>query len=188
MHFGAIDAHRSYLTIAVVDSDGQLVAEQNGVPVGDGEALDGHRPLEVVVETSSFWPWIADTLEPTEIGFHLAHAKKLEAIAEAEPKTDSVDARLLARMLATDLIPEVYPKPTSQREICRLVRHRSTLVEKRTALCSRLHSHLHQQGLQMGRGELLTDDGRRGCARKRGPGLPTSSGPWRRRIWSSSIR
>lgn len=164
MHFGGIDAHRSYLTIAVVDSNGQLVAEQDGVPVGDGEplleALDGHRPLEVVVETSSFWPWIHETLEPTEIGFHLAHAKELEAIAEAETKTDSVDARLLARMLATDLIPEVYPKPTSQREICRLVRHRSALIEERTALCSRLHSHLHQQGLQMGRGKLLTDDGR----------------------------
>lgn len=165
MHFGGIDVHKTYLTIAVVDNNGTLVDEWSRVPIGDGEplleALEGFRPLEVVVETCSFWPWIYDTLEPTEIGFHLAHAKKLEAIARAETKTDSVDARLLARMLATDLIPEVYPKPASQREICRLIRHRAALVEQRTALASRIHSHLHQQGLELARGKLLTEKGRR---------------------------
>lgn len=164
MYYGGLDAHRDYLTVAVVDSNGSLVHEEARVPVGDGEpllaALEGHRPLEVVVESSSFWPWIHDTLEPTEIDFHLAHASRLEAIAEAETKTDSVDARLLARMLATDLIPEVYAKPSSQRELCQLVRHRKTLIEERTRLCNRIHSHLHQQGLQLGRGQLLTDEGR----------------------------
>lgn len=165
MHFGGIDAHRSYLTVAIVDKNGTLLEEEGRVPVGDGEpllaALEGYRPLEVVVETCSFWPWIHDTLEPTEVGFHLAHAKELEAIAKAETKTDSVSARLLARMLAAGLIPEVYPKPASQREIVRLVRHRAALVEQRTALCNRIQSHLHQQGLQLGKGKLLTRKGRR---------------------------
>lgn len=62
---------------------------------------------------------------PTKVGFHLAYAKKLEAIAQAETKTDSVDARLLARMLEAGRIPEVYPKPADQREVCRLIRHRN---------------------------------------------------------------
>lgn len=105
--------------------------------------------------------WIHDTLEPTEIGFHLAHASELEAIAKSETKSDSVDARLLARMLATGLIPEVYPKPASQREVCQLVRHRVHLVRQRTALVNRIHSHLHQQGLQLEREKLLTGEGRR---------------------------
>lgn len=163
MFFGGIDAHKTYLTIALIDNDGTLVEEQGRVPVGDGEpllaTLEGYRPLEVVVETCPFWPWLHDVLEPTEIGFHLAHASRLEAIAESKTKTDSVDARLLARMLATDLIPEVYPKPPSQREICRLVRHRTALVRQRTALYNRIHGHLQQQGLQLGRNKLRSQEG-----------------------------
>lgn len=165
MYFGGIDAHRSYLTVAVADRAGELVHEERRVPIGDGEplleALEGFEPLEVAVETCPFWPWIHDVLEPTEIGFHLAHASRLEAIAKGKTKTDSVDARLLARMLATGLIPEVYPKPASQRRVLHLVRHRAVLVRERTRLVNRIHSHLHQQGLVLNRERLLQEDGRR---------------------------
>lgn len=165
MYYGGIDAHRSYLAIAVVDREGSLVRERHRVPIADGspllEALDGFRPLEVAVETCPFWPWIHDVLAPTEIGFHLAYAKELEAIANAETKTDSVDARLLARMLAAQLVPEVYPKPAAQREIVHLVRHRAALVTQRTGLLCRIHSHLHQRGLEMPREQLLGKKGRR---------------------------
>ena len=164
MYYGGIDAHRSYLTVAIMDKEGNVVHECKRVPIGGEpllEVLEGFRPLEVVVETCPFWPWIHDVLEPTEIGFHLAYAKELEAIAKAETKTDSVDARLLARMLAANLIPEVYPKPAVQREIVHLVRHRGTLVAQRTGLVCRIHSHLHQQGLELARARLLGQEGRR---------------------------
>lgn len=164
MYYGGIDAHRSYLTVAIMDKEGNVVHERKRVPIGGEamlEALAGYRPLEVAVETCPFWPWIHDVLEPTEIGFHLAYAKELEAIAKAETKTDSVDARLLARMLAANLIPEVYPKPAVQREIVHLVRHRGALVAQRTGLVCRIHSHLHQQGLELARERLLGQEGRR---------------------------
>lgn len=165
MYYGGIDAHKSYLTVVVVDKDGEEVHREKRVPVGDGEplmeTLEGYRPLEVVVETCPFWPWIHDLLEPTEIGFHLAHAGELEAIGSAETKTDSADAELLARMLATDLIPEAYPKPVAQRELCCLIRHRATLVRDRTRCCNRIHNQLQQRGLQLKRERLLRDKGRR---------------------------
>lgn len=163
MYYGGIDAHRSYLTVAIMDKEGNVVRERKRVPIGGEamlEALEGFRPLEVAVETCPFWPWIHDVLEPTEIGFHLAYAKELEAIAKAETKTDSVDARLLARMLAANLIPEVYPKPAVQREIVHLVRHRAALVTQRTGLVCRIHSHLHQQGMELARAKLLGQEGR----------------------------
>jgi len=165
MYYGGIDAHRSYLTVAIMDREGRLVHERKRVPIGDGtpilEELEEFRPLEVAVETCPFWPWIHDVLEPTEIGFHLAHASELEAIANAETKTDSVDARLLARMLAANLIPEVYPKPADQREVLHLVRHRASLVTERTRFACRIHSHLHQRGLELPREQLLGKKGRR---------------------------
>lgn len=164
MYYGGIDAHKSYLTVVVVDKEGKEVHRRRRVPVGDGEplmaTLEGFRPLEVVVETCPFWPWIHDKLEPTEIGFHLAHASRLEAIAKTKTKTDSVDAELLARMLATGLIPEAYPKPASQRELCHLLRHRATLVRDRTRSCNRIHNQLQQRGLQLAREKLLRTEGR----------------------------
>lgn len=165
MHYAGIDAHKNYLTIAIVDNQDELVREEDRVPVGDGEplvaALEGPRPMEAVVETCPFWPWIHDVIgEATEVGFHLAHASRLEAIAASKNKTDSVDAELLARMLSAGLVPEVYPKPPEQRELCRLVRHRKTLVEERTSLYNRIHSHLLQQGLQVNRGRLKAETGR----------------------------
>lgn len=159
---------------AIVDNQGDLIVEERRVPIGDGEpllaALEGPRPLKVVVETCPFWPWICDVIEPTEIGFHLAHASRLEAIAKAKTKSDSVDARLLARMLATGLVPEVYPKPPKQRELCRLVRHRKVLVEERTSLWNRIHGHLQQQGLRIGRKRLQSREGR--------TWLPTAASTW----------
>jgi len=175
MYYGGIDAHRTYLTVAITDKEGTVLEEHGRVPVGDGEpileVLEGYRPLEVVVETCPFWPWLHDVLEPTEIGFHLAHASDLEAIAKAETKTDSIDARLLARMLAAKLVPEVYPKPASQREIVQLVRHRAALVKERTRLVCRIHSHLHQQGLHVPRERLLGHEGRRWLRQEAWPTL-----------------
>src|SRR2546428_14136667 len=89
------------------------------------------------VETCPFWPWLYALLVPAGIGFHLAHAKQLRAIAAAPQKSDAVDARLLARMLLAGLIPEAYPRPADQRDLLRLLRHRTTLVRYRTRLGSR---------------------------------------------------
>jgi transposase len=165
MYYGGIDAHKSYLTLAVVNRDGEVVHRRSRIPIGAGEPLleelSEYRPLKVVVETCPFWPWIHDLVEPTEIEFHLAHASRLEAIARAKTKTDSVDAELLARMLQGDLIPKAYPKPLAQRESARLIRHRATMVKDRTRCINRIHNQLHQRGIQSERESLLLRKGRR---------------------------
>lgn len=81
------------------------------------EVLAPFRPLQVVVETCPFWPWIHGVLVPAGIEFHLAHAKELRFIANTPQKKDAVDAALLARMLLSGLIPEVYPRPPEQRAL-----------------------------------------------------------------------
>lgn len=159
MYYGGIDAHKQYLTIVVVDREGKRVHRAGRVDTDGREpllaTLEPFRPLEVVVETCPFWPWIHDALRPTEVGFHLAHAAKVEAIAKSKKKTDKIDAELLARMLLAGLIPEVYPKPADQREVCCLVRLRATLVRDRTRHCNRIHNQLQQRGLQVEREKLL---------------------------------
>ena len=158
MYFAGLDAHLKYVTVAVLDRLGTIVLETT-VSTREPErllaVLAPFRPLAVVVETCPFWPWLYDLLVPAGIGFHLAHAKRLRAIATAPQKNDRVDARLLARMLLSGLIPEAYPRPGDQRELLRLLRHRTTLVRYRTRLAGRIHSQLHQQRLLLPREQLL---------------------------------
>lgn len=164
MYVAGIDAHTSYLVVAIVSKDGQLQDRSRQIPVREPERLEAllssYRPLEVVVETSSAWPWLHDRLVPLGIGFVLAHAKRLRHIAESTYKSDEVDAELLARMRLAGLIPAVYPKVHEQREWTTLIRHRARLVRQRTALANQVHGQLHQVGLRLERGRLLTRSGR----------------------------
>jgi transposase len=164
MYVAGIDAHTRYLVLVVVNKSGERVLGPMRVRVEDPQRLltllAEFRPLDVVVETSSSWPWLDELLTAAGIRFVLAHAKRLRAIAEASYKRDEIDSELLARMHLAGLIPEVYPTPFSQREWATLVRHRVVLVAQRTALANRIHAQLHQVGLHLDRGRLLTRAGR----------------------------
>lgn len=182
MYVAGIDAHATYVVVAIVSKAGELV--QKVVRIANQEAdrlvelLHRFRPLEVVVETSPAWPWLYDLLTGEGHGFVLAHARKLRAIAESNYKRDEIDAELLARMRLAGLIPEVYPKDIESREQAVLVRHRARLVRLRTGAASRIHAELHSVGLCLERGRLLTKDGRNWVREHAWPVL----GPEQRRL------
>jgi transposase len=162
MYTAGIDAHTSYLVVAIVSKNGELQTKQRvrvDQPDRLDELLQAYRPLEAVVETSSAWPWLKDRLEPQGIAFVLAHAKRLRIIASSNYKSDEVDAELLARMRLSGLIPEVHVKEPEQRDWGRLIRLRARLVRDRTSWINRVHGQLHQAGLRTNRGHLLTRGG-----------------------------
>jgi len=165
MFVAGIDSHTTYSVIAVVNNAGDLVHGPTRVPNAEPDRLinllDGFRPLEVVVETCPSWPWLFDLFKGSGIHFVLAHAKRLKVIADSNYKRDDLDAELLARMRLAGLIPEVHPKSIEQREQAVLLRNRAKLVRMRTAAAARIHSQLHNVGLHMARGHLLTRDGHR---------------------------
>ena len=164
MYVAGIDAHATYLVVAIVSNDGALIDKAHRVRNTERERLvellSAYRPLEVVVETSPAWPWLYDLLDGPDCRFVLAHAKRLRVIAESNYKNDRIDATLLARMRLVDLIPEVYCKSVCQREQATLIRHRARLVRMRTQAASRIHAELHSLGFTLPRGKLLTADGR----------------------------
>ncbi|HUE95464.1 MAG TPA: IS110 family transposase [Longimicrobiaceae bacterium] len=188
MYVAGIDAHSSYLVVAIVSKDGELVGKKHRIAVRQPERLlellEKYRPLEVVVETSSAWPWLHDLLRSQGIGFVLAHARRLRLIAESNYKADEVDAELLARMHLAGLIPAVHPKAPEQREWSRLVRHRVSLVSKRTALANQIHGQLHQVGLGLPRGKLLTREGVQRIREEAWPKL----GPEQRRMIRTHLK
>ena len=164
MFVAGIDAHATYSVIAIVSNTGQLVQEPVRINNTDEERFhklfEPYRPLEVVVETSPAWPWLCDRLEGNGVHFVLAHAKRIRVIAESNYKSDDIDAELLARMRLAGLIPEVYAKCTRQREQAVLLRNRARLVRERTRMVNRIHAQVHNVGLHLERGRLLTQDGR----------------------------
>ena len=163
MYYAGIDAHSQYLHVVVLDKDGECRAEVRVAveePAGVRAALARFRPLHVVVETCPFWPWIRDQVAEDQVFFHLAHSRELRAIAHHAQKNDAVDARLLARMLLTGLIPPAYAHAATDLERLRLVRHYAALIRTRTMFANRIHSQLHQGGVRLARERLLTLRGR----------------------------
>lgn len=163
MFVAGIDAHTRYVNVVVVDRTGDRVLGPVRVKMEEPARLVAllapYRPLEVVVETSSSWPRLDAVLSAAGVRFVLAHARRLRAIAEANYKSDDIDAELLARMHLAGLIPRVYATPPAQREWATLIRHRTLLVAQRTALVNRIHAQLHLCGLYLERGRLLTRAG-----------------------------
>lgn len=159
-----LDAHTRYVVVSIVNSTGERLVKPTRVRVEERQRLLAllapYRPLEVVMETSSSWPWLSEVLTGAGITFVLAHARRLRAIAEATYKSDDIDAELLARMRLAGCIPAVYATPAAQREWATLIRHRTALVRQRTMVINRLHAQLHTRGLHLERGRLLTRAGR----------------------------
>ena len=164
MYVAGIDAHATYSVTCVVSKEGRLVSGPTRIKNADAdqlsELLEAYRPLEVVVETSPAWPWLFDRLHGNGVHFVLAHAKRLRVIAGSNYKSDDIDAELLARMRLAGLIPEVHPKSVEQRGHAVLLRHRARLVRQRTQMVNRIHAQLHNAGLYLERGRMLTEGGR----------------------------
>ena len=68
----------------------------------------------------------------------------MRAIAEAKFKTDKVDARVLAELLAADYIPRVWIGDELTRMLRRLVARRRGLVKRRTQIKNETQAVLHR--------------------------------------------
>jgi hypothetical protein len=66
----------------------------------------------------------------------------LAQIAEAKVKTDKVDARILAQLLAADLLPGTWVADDRTRMLRRLVLRRTHLVKQGTRVKNQVHSIL----------------------------------------------
>ena len=112
------------------------------------------------MEATYGWEWLAELLEDAGFDVHLAHPLRTRAIAAARVKTDAVDARTLAHLLRTGLLPEAYIAPPALRDLRDLLRHRATLVHLRTSIKNRVHALLARQGILPEHSDLFGTAGR----------------------------
>ena len=74
----------------------------------------------------------------------ISNPRRTRAIAEAKIKTDKVDAQVLAQLLASDFLPEVWLPDEQTAMLRRQVARRTQLVRHRTRLKNQLHAILHR--------------------------------------------
>jgi transposase len=151
MNYVGIDYHKAYSVLCALNERGQLVKEARiggNAPVAFAqffESLD--CSAKAVLEGTRNWGYLYDLLHTIKpIGeVQLANTYKVRVIAEAQVKTDKIDARALANLLRGDLIPRLHvPSP---RNRCRknVLRQRVFRVRMRTMIRNRVHTLVERQ-------------------------------------------
>ena len=144
-----IDVHRKRSQVAVIDQDGQVLANRN---VNNGVtpilSVIGGLPsgTPAAFEAAFGWGWLVELLEDYGFEPHLVHPLQCKAIASARLKNDKVDAAILAQLLRADLLPEAWIAPPAVRQLRALLRHRAQLVRLRMLLQNRIHAVLADHG------------------------------------------
>ena len=147
-----MDVHRKRTQVAVLDEDGTQLLNRN-VPNDPAELATILGPLgrgtPAVFEAAYGWGWLAELCEDLGMEPHMAHPFRCKAIASARLKNDKVDARTLAHLLRTDLLPEAWIAPPEVRDLRALLRHRARLVRLSTSLKTRIHAVLADRGVRL---------------------------------------
>lgn len=140
----ALDAHRDFCEVAISERGrvrlaGRVATSPEALRLF-GESLEATD--QVVVEATGNAVGIARILEPFVDRVVLADAKAVRAAARGRAKTDKVDARLLARLLAAGFLGEVWTPDEQTRARRRLVSRRAQLVRQRTREKNQVHAVL----------------------------------------------
>ena len=145
MYLG-IDVHKRYAQVAVLDESGEIVEEVRVENANLDDLAQRYAGAQAAIEATSNYYHIHDTLSE-HLDVTVASPGKLKLIANADTKTDRVDAKELARMVRLDSVPESYVPTDEIREARALVRGRQKLVQSRTEYANKIHGLLADHGI-----------------------------------------
>ena len=111
MYYVGLDLHKKYITGCALDSQGAVVATERRLPPVLATVLSWlapvGQPAAVALEATLYWAWLHDRLTAAGYQVAVAHPQQVKLICHARCKTDPVDARKLADLLRTDLLPAI---------------------------------------------------------------------------------
>jgi transposase len=129
-----LDVHREFCEVAI--SEEGRVRSAGRVRTRREELELFARSLgsddEVALETTGGAEAIAAILRPHVARVVVVNTKKLRAVSEAKAKTDRLDARRLAELLAAGYLAEVWCPDERTRALRRYVARRAQLVRQRS--------------------------------------------------------
>ena len=147
MQYIGIDYHKQYSFATSIDetTGEQRTAKLSNTREAFAAFIRQPKETSVVFEATRTWPVIYELLRDYVAGIHMAHPVRVKAIASARIKTDRIDSRILAELLAADLIPEAHIRERDNRTRQSIVRQRVFFVESRTRVKNRIHVLIDHQ-------------------------------------------
>jgi transposase len=149
MNYIGIDIHKKYSVGCVQDERGQIVRRERI----EGNRVEGFRRClwgergRAVIEASWNWTKIYEILEELE-GIEevvLANPLRTRLIADAQIKTDKVDAAALATLLRGNLVARAHVPDRGTRLRKQELRQRLSWARLRTRIRHRIHALLARQ-------------------------------------------
>jgi transposase len=154
--FLAVDLHKAYVMVGGVNARQEVVLAPRRIELATwprwSQAHLKKTDALVVESTSNAWDFY-DQAAPLVGRAVVANPRLVKLIASARVKTDKVDTLALAKLLAANLIPEVWVPPLEVREARGLLAHRRRLVKTHTMAANRLQSVLQRHNLPGPTGE-----------------------------------
>jgi transposase len=148
MYFIGIDQHKQYSHMTVLDETGREIKAGRVANLrGEIESfLEGIVPdAQGVVEAGRACYVVTDMLKEMGVEVIIAHPYQVKAIAKARIKNDKRDSRILAHLLRSGMIPEVYQRTPSNRQAQRILRLRAFYTKSLTQAKNKIWSLLAQQ-------------------------------------------
>jgi transposase len=156
----ALDIHKQYCVVAGVDREGRVLLQPVRVEHADleGWLKQSLRESDHVVIESTTNAWhVYDLLLPLAEQVLVANPIQVKQIARARVKTDIRDTLILARLLAANLVPEVWVPPLQVRQLRQLLSQRRQFVETHTQILNRMHSVAHRHHLRHPAGKRFNE-------------------------------
>lgn len=153
--YAGLDIHTEKLYGTVLDEQGKTIAQGSlnyteraiqsffaGIP---------SSKLKIAIEACGIWRGVYKLL--TELGYNVVLASPLKTHQIAcKKKTDKVDSRILADLLRTGYLPEVYIPSEDVLRLRDIARHRARLVRIRSMLQCKVKAYLNRDGIKFRRG------------------------------------
>jgi transposase len=138
-----LDIHRDFCEVAIAEGGRVRAAGRIGTAPAEIEAFAGGlRPDDsVTLEATGNALSIVRILEP-HVRVVLANPKATKAATRLRAKTDRIDARTLAQLLAGGFLPEVWVGGEATHALRRRVGRRVHLVRQRTKAKNQVHAVL----------------------------------------------
>lgn len=170
MLYAAIDIHKHAFQAAMLDPESGEVAEERFSADRESLARWAERwrggVEAVAIEATTGWRWVWRELAGQGFDVRLAEPVQSRALLgrRRSAKTDRLDARWLARLLAKEMLPESWIPPEEIQQLRDRTRLRKALAEDRRRWALRLHAFLAHEGWPCARQRLLSVEGLRWVA------------------------
>jgi transposase len=161
-----LDQHRAQITAEWIDTSTGEVSRGRVTPAdraGVRRFLQrfADEELEVALEATTGWRFVAEELRRVGVRVHLAEPAETSARKgnKRRAKTDRADARHLRELLMVDRLPESWIPPEHVLDLRARVRSRHTLSHQRCEWQQRIQAVLYHHGCPHRR-QLMVSDGR----------------------------